>query len=133
MSMTQAGIDTALSEAQDQKSGQLANVSESNVKPSGLGGGSPSMISDGELQRILGLSVPITVTLAEREMTVESILEITVGTIIEFNASFDSELILSVANQPIGLGQAIKISEHFGLRVTSVGTVRHRIDALGAN
>ena len=84
-----------------------------------------------EVSRILKLSVPVIVVLAEREMTVESILQITVGTIIEFDVPFDAEFPLRVSNQTIGRGQAVKVGENFGLRITRIDSVSHRIDALG--
>jgi flagellar motor switch/type III secretory pathway protein FliN len=65
-------------------------------------------------------------------MSIQSILNFTLGTIIEFKDRFDSDLTLRVADQPIARGQAVKVGEHFGLRVTAVDTIRHRIDALGA-
>ncbi|MBU0719168.1 MAG: FliM/FliN family flagellar motor C-terminal domain-containing protein [Planctomycetes bacterium] len=83
-----------------------------------------------EIRRILGLSVPVSVVLAERYMSMEASLAIKVGSIIEFDAPFDSDLTLLVGNQPIGMGQAAKIGENFGLRVTSIGSVPDRIDAL---
>ncbi len=83
-----------------------------------------------ELRRILDLSVPVTVILADRAMPVEDILKLTVGTIIEFEVPFDSELVLQAADRPIGRGQAVKVGENFGLRITHVGPVRDRIDAL---
>ena len=84
-----------------------------------------------ELRRILHLSVPLIVTLAERDMSVESIVRTTVGSIIEFDQAFDAELVLSAANCPIGKGQAVKVGENFGLRINHIGTVEERIDALG--
>ncbi len=84
-----------------------------------------------DLERILGLPVPVIVLLAERDMTVDLIVEIRVGTIIEFDAPFDSELTLQVANQTIGCGQGVKVGESFGLRISRIGTVHDRIDALG--
>ena len=64
-------------------------------------------------------------------MTVKSVLAISVGTIIEFDVPFDAELVLTVADQPIGTGLAVKVGERFGLRVRSIDNVRERIDALG--
>ena len=84
-----------------------------------------------EIERILGLSVPVSVTLADRDMAVESLLAIRVGTIIEFDVLFDSELTLHVADQPIAKGHAVKIGENFGLRVSRVNDIQDRIEALG--
>lgn len=77
------------------------------------------------------MELPVTVELAHRDMTIESILAIGVGTIIEFAASFDSEHILHVALRPIGRGFAVKIGENFGLRITSIAPVEDRIESLG--
>lgn len=84
-----------------------------------------------DLRRILGMELPVTVELAQRDMAIESILAIGVGTIIEFSASFDSEHILRVADRPIGRGFAVKIGENFGLRITSIAPVEDRIESLG--
>jgi flagellar motor switch protein FliN/FliY len=88
-------------------------------------GNSPS----GEIARILGLSVPISVTLAERDFRLEALTSVTVGTILEFEVPADAELTLYAANQPIGKGVAVKVGENFGIRVTRIGTLRERIDA----
>jgi len=80
--------------------------------------------------RILGLRVPVAVSLAERKMSLHSILEITMGTIIEFDVPFDAELTLCVANRRIGRGKAVKVGENFGLRITRIETIHDRIDAI---
>ena len=91
----------------------------------------PGKPSPQELRRILGLTVPLVVTIAERDMAIESVLAIKVGTIIEFDVAFDSELTLHVANRPIAKGHAVKIGENFGLRVTRIHKIEDRIEALG--
>ena len=84
-----------------------------------------------DLSRILGLVVPVSVILTQRDMDIEAVLQITVGTIIEFDMSFDAELSLQVSNQVIGHGQAVKVGENFGLRLTQINSVKDRIDAMG--
>ncbi len=83
-----------------------------------------------EVRRILDLKVPVSVILAERDMTVASVLDIAVGSIVEFDVPFDADLILQVVGHPIGLGQAVKVGENFGLRIASIDDVQHRIGAL---
>lgn len=83
-----------------------------------------------DISRILGLLVPVSVMLADRPMPVEQILKLNVGTIVEFDVPFDSELILEVADRPVGRGLAVKVGENFGLRVTQIGNVETRINAL---
>lgn len=83
-----------------------------------------------EVARILGLTVPCSVILAQRDMSIQSILAITVGTIIEFNVPFDADLTLYIANRSIARGQAIKVGENFGIRIHKIDSIEHRIDAL---
>ncbi len=85
----------------------------------------------GDIERILGLSVPVQVVLAQRRMRIESVLKFTLGTIIEFEVPFDSDLALYAANRLIGHGKAVKVGEMFGLRVTRIDTLQERINALG--
>lgn len=86
-----------------------------------------------ELQRILGLEVPVSATLAERHMDIQSIIQIKVGTILEFDVPSESDLSLEVSNRPIGHGQAVKVGENFGLRITRIGTVQDRIGAMAGH
>lgn len=88
---------------------------------------------DPELVRILGLSVPVTATLAEREMNIEAILGISVGTIVEFDVPADAELVLYVANHAIGRGETVKSGENFGVRITQIDGVEQRIDAMAGH
>jgi flagellar motor switch protein FliN/FliY len=80
----------------------------------------------------LGICVPVSVAIAEREMPIEGILGMTVGTIIEFDVPFDAELTLRIGPRVIAQGQAVKVGENFGIQISRVDTVTHRIDALGA-
>lgn len=84
-----------------------------------------------ELRRILDLYVPVSVTLAEKQMTVKEVLEITVGTIVEFEQNFDSDLVLNVGGRPVGNGEAVKCGEKFGLRVRRIDGMHERVDAMG--
>jgi len=84
-----------------------------------------------ELNRILHLSVPVIVKLAEQEMPVGKILNINVGSIIEFDRPFDAELDLIASNCRIAIGQAVKVGENFGLRITQIGDLNDKVKALG--
>lgn len=92
---------------------------------------SPVVAGDEDIARILHLQVPIIVQLAQRTIPLSEILDLTTGSIIEFDKPADSELDLMINNKCIGQGQAVKVNENFGLRVTRVGSVRSRIQAMG--
>jgi len=82
--------------------------------------------------RILLLEVPVIVTLAERTMPLSKILALTPGSIIEFDKPSDELLDLMINNRCVGRGQAVKVGENFGLRVTVVGSVKSRVEAMSA-
>ena len=85
-----------------------------------------------KLRSLLSLEVPVSVILADRDMDIESILGTKIGTIIEFDVPFDSDLMLHVADEQVAYGQAVKIGENFGIRVTSVKSIEERVQALGS-
>lgn len=71
------------------------------------------------------------VKLAERKLNLSEVLRLGMGAIIEFSKSSDEPLELLVNNKPIGVGEAVKIGENFGLRITQIGDVQHIIRSLG--
>lgn len=117
MGVSQANIDTLFADAKTPPASDI--------------GAAPAAPRMPNVSRILGLDVKVSVVLAERLITVESILEMTAGTIIEFDVPFDAELHLKVGDRTIGQGQTVKIGENFGLRLTEVAKVPERVDALG--
>ena len=90
----------------------------------------PAAEPAGEIARILHLSVPVSATLAERNMNIGAILAINVGAIVEFEVPVDAELTLYVANRAIGRGLAIKSGENFGVRITKIDNLQERIGAM---
>ncbi|HLL89748.1 MAG TPA: FliM/FliN family flagellar motor C-terminal domain-containing protein [Tepidisphaeraceae bacterium] len=86
----------------------------------------------GELQRILRLHVPVIVKLAERKLLLSEVMRLGTGAIIEFSKSNDEPLELLINNKPIGLGEAVKVGENFGLRITQIGDVKQIVKALGS-
>lgn len=87
--------------------------------------------SQTELHRILHLQVPVIVKLAERKLTLAEVMRLGAGAIIEFYKSNDEPLELLINNKPIGLGEAVKVGENFGLRITQIGDVRAVIKSMG--
>src|SRR5437763_13648847 len=85
-----------------------------------------------DLRRILRLQVPVIVKLAERKLTLGEVMRLGAGAIIEFSKSSDEPLELLINNKPIGVGDAVKVGENFGLKITQIGDVRQIIRSLGA-
>lgn len=83
------------------------------------------------VQRVLRTRVPLIVTLAQKKESAAKVLQFGPGSIIEFDQSCDEPLQISVNNLPIGAGEAVKVGDHFGLRVLSIASVSERAAKLG--
>ncbi len=74
-----------------------------------------------DIQSILKLRVPVIVRLGHRGLSTGEVLELGPGSILELPKSFDEPLDLMINNKMVGRGNAVKIGENFGLRITEVG------------
>jgi flagellar motor switch protein FliN len=69
---------------------------------------------------LLHIEVPVVVTLAAKKQVIGQILELGPGSIIHFDKSCDEMLDLNVGGHRIAQGEAVKVGDKFGLRVTSL-------------
>jgi flagellar motor switch protein FliN len=74
------------------------------------------------LTQVLTLEVPIIVCLGERFLRVSEVTALVPGSIIELPKTADEDLDLLVNNVRIGRGQAVKVGENFGIRLTRLGS-----------
>jgi len=75
---------------------------------------------------LLQITVPVVVTLAEKRQTLGRIIELGPGSIIQFDKSCEEMLDLSVGNHRIASGEAVKVGDKFGLRITSITLPQER-------
>jgi len=69
---------------------------------------------------LLRVKVPVVVTLAEKRQTLGRIVELGPGSIIQFEKSCEDMLDLDIADCHIATGEAVKVGDKFGLRITSI-------------
>ena len=84
-----------------------------------------------DISSILALEVPVIVHLAERPITLDAVLKLTPGSILELNKNSEDELSILVNNREIGKGLAVKIGENFGIEVTEINGSSERVQAMG--
>jgi flagellar motor switch protein FliN/FliY len=90
------------------------------------------MAMPADVTSILKLEVPLIVRLGERQMTMAQVVSLVPGVIIELPKNADEELELLVNNKPLGTGLAVKVGENFGIRITHIGDVKARVEAMGS-
>ena len=100
---------------------------QSPTAASGLQRGSaaaPTTVSLSKLpaytRSLLHIEVPLSVAMASKRQRVGQILELGPGSIIHFDKSCEEMLDLYVGQHRVAQGEAVKVGEKFGLRVTSV-------------
>lgn len=69
---------------------------------------------------LLKVRVPVMVTLARKKQRVSQIVELGPGSIIQFSKSCEQLLELEINGHTVGEGEAVKVGEKFGLRVTGM-------------
>ena len=81
-------------------------------------------ITSGDLppytRSLLRIKVPVVVTLAEKRQKLSRIVELGPGSIIQFDKSCEEMLELEVGNQAVAAGEAVKVGDKFGLRITAM-------------
>ena len=79
---------------------------------------------------LLRIKVPVVVTLAEQRQKVNRILEFGPGTIIQFDKSCEDMLDMDAGERRIASGEAVKVGDKFGLRITSIVMPEERFHAV---
>ena len=84
-----------------------------------------------DIETILKLEVPVLVMVGECRMHLDDVLSLGPGAIMELERPADSDLVLMINNKSIGTGQAVKVGENFGIKISHIESAEDRITALG--
>ena len=84
-----------------------------------------------KLERLLRIELPLSVTLAEKKITLGEVLNFGIGMLIEFEKHVEEPLELRIQERTIACGEAVKVAGHFGIELTDVGAMRETIRSLG--
>jgi flagellar motor switch protein FliN/FliY len=69
---------------------------------------------------LLRIKLPVIVTLAAKKQPIGRIVELGPGSIIQFDKSCEEMLEMHVNEQIVAEGEAVKVGDKFGIRVTSL-------------
>jgi flagellar motor switch protein FliN/FliY len=74
----------------------------------------------GYARSLLRIDVPVSVRLASKKESVQEIIELAPGSIIKFDKACDQPLHLYVGDQEVAAGEAVKIGDCFGFRLSQL-------------
>lgn len=80
---------------------------------------------------LLRIDLTVRVALAHKRQRSDDILGLGPGQIIQFNKSCDEMLDLMVGHQKVAKGEAVKVGDKFGLRITSIVLPEERFHNVG--
>ena len=120
-------------------SGLIPVVEEEEVVEAVVGGGAPPAeasspgrgvgsgggIEDfsqlpGYSRSLLRIELPVRVVLASKKEDLQNIVELASGSIIKFDKACDEMLHLQVGDQDVAIGEAVKVGDKFGFRVSNI-------------
>jgi flagellar motor switch protein FliN len=84
------------------------------------------------LDLIMDVSMRVTVELGRSTMTVEEVLSLGPGSVVELNKLAGEPVDILVNDQLIARGEVVVVDENFGVRVTEIVSPRRRAHAMGA-
>jgi flagellar motor switch protein FliN len=107
----------------DESEAEFAALTDEEVHPA-----SSAASADSALRALRVLRVPVTVSvrLAERKMSLGAVVALVPGSLVTFSKSCEDLLDLYVNNHRYCQGEAIKIGESFGLKVSRVDVTDER-------
>lgn len=80
---------------------------------------------------LLKIKVPVVVTLAHKRQSLDQIMELGPGSIIQFEKSCEEMLELDVGGRSVATGEAVKVGDKFGLRINAITLPDERFERVG--
>ena len=95
----------------------------------------PHVVSASQLpaysKSLLKIKIPVVVTLAEKRQSLDQIMELGPGSIIQFEKSCEEMLQLDVGGRAVATGEAVKVGDKFGLRINAITMPDERFERVG--
>ena len=83
-----------------------------------------------DLSLLMDVPLQVTVELGRARMTIESLLRLNQGSVIELNQVIGEPLAILVNNKLMAHGEAVVVREKFAIRIVDVVSPERRIESL---
>lgn len=115
---------------------EKVQLAEETEKPQARPAGFSELEEDGNvgslsLDLVLDISMPVTVELGRASMTVQELLQLGPGSVVELDKSAGEPADLFVRDVRFARGEVVVVDNNFGLRITEVVDRRGRLRQLG--
>ncbi len=83
------------------------------------------------LDFILDVTLQVTVEVGRARMTIQDILQLGQGSVVELEKLAGEPLDIYVNGKPVARGEAVIVNEKFGVRLTDIVSPDERVDVTG--
>ena len=80
---------------------------------------------------LLDIPLEVTVEIGRTKLTLQVLLRLTPGSVVELGKGTDERLDVLVNGKPVARGEAVMVNDKFGVRLTDVISPLERIARLG--
>ncbi len=80
---------------------------------------------------LLDVTLQVTVEVGRCRMTIQDLLQLGQGSVIELTKLAGEPLDIFINERPIARGEAVIVNEKFGVRITDIISQQERIEGLG--
>jgi flagellar motor switch protein FliN/FliY len=87
---------------------------------SDLGAGARAGGAPGSLDTLLDVSLPVAIEFGRTHMTVQEVLELGSGSVIQLDRMVGEPIDIYVSDRKLAEGEVVVIGEHFGVRITRI-------------
>jgi flagellar motor switch protein FliN/FliY len=78
------------------------------------------MGTGGSLDTLLDMSLPVAIEFGRTHMTVQEVLELGSGSVIQLDRMVGEPIDIFVSDRKLAEGEVVVIGEHFGVRITRI-------------
>jgi flagellar motor switch protein FliN/FliY len=105
--------------------------SEQPTIPGNAASGSPGAAGNWNIDLLLDVELPISVSFGHCEMLLKDILKLGAGSVIELDKSVNDPVSIIVNHKPIAKGEVVMVDGNYGVRILEVESTAERIRSLG--
>jgi flagellar motor switch protein FliN len=93
--------------------------------------GAPGTAGNWNIDLLLDVELPISVSFGHSEMLLKDILKLGAGSVIELDKSVNDPVSIIVNHKPIAKGEVVMVDGNYGVRILEVESTADRIRSLG--
>jgi flagellar motor switch protein FliN/FliY len=83
------------------------------------------------LDILLDIELPVTLRFGRRQMSLDDILRLDSGSIVEFDRAVNDPVEVLVNDRIVARGEAVTVAGHYGVRILEIASPRDRLDSCG--